>query len=125
MNSDNDILYSNLIKILGEDNVKKSEPMKNHTTFRIGGDADLFATPVNAEQDEKNLECNIEVPNLIGLSCEKAEKKLKEAGLRMLVQGGGEVVAQVPAAGSMVYSNTEILITGKDSVDSYTDILAD
>ena len=50
MNSDNDILYSNLIKILGEDNVKKSEPMKNHTTFRIGGDADLFATPVNAEQ---------------------------------------------------------------------------
>ena len=50
MNSDNDILYSNLIKILGEDNVKKSEPMKNHTTFRIGGDADLFATPVNAAQ---------------------------------------------------------------------------
>lgn len=85
----------------------------------------LKVTPVNAEQDEKNLECNIEVPNLIGLSCEKAEKKLKEAGLRMLVQGGGEVVAQVPAAGSMVYSNTEILVTGKDSVDSYTDILAD
>ena len=50
MNSNNDILYSDLIKILGEDNVKKSEPMKNHTTFRIGGDADLFATPVNAEQ---------------------------------------------------------------------------
>ena len=41
MNSNNDILYSDLIKILGKDNVKKSEPMKNHTTFRIGGDADL------------------------------------------------------------------------------------
>ena len=50
MNSNNDILYSDLIKILGEDNVKKSEPMKNHTTFRIGGDADLFVTPVNAAQ---------------------------------------------------------------------------
>ena len=46
MNSNNDILYSDLIKILGEDNVKKSEPMKNHTTFRIGGDADLFVTPL-------------------------------------------------------------------------------
>lgn len=37
--------YSNyhiLIRELGELRVKKDEPMKNHTTFRIGGPADLF-----------------------------------------------------------------------------------
>ncbi len=29
-------------KIVGKDNVKLSEPMKNHTTLRIGGLADCF-----------------------------------------------------------------------------------
>jgi len=34
--------YDILIKELGELRVKKDEPMANHTTFRIGGPADLF-----------------------------------------------------------------------------------
>lgn len=81
--------------------------------------------PVNTEEDGKLLEANIEVPDVKGLDCAAAEKKLKEAGLRMLVQGEGTVVAQVPAAGAMVYSNTEIMVTGKDPVDAYTDIYQD
>ena len=81
--------------------------------------------PVNTEEDGKLLEANIEVPDVRGLDCAAAEKKLKEAGLRMLVQGEGTVVAQVPAAGAMVYSNTEIMVTGKDPVDAYTDIYQD
>ena len=38
-------------KITG--NVKFSEPMKNHTTFRIGGPADIFAEPESAEEIKK------------------------------------------------------------------------
>lgn len=34
-----------LIKIAGEDQVKLQEPMKLHTTFRIGGNARYFVTP--------------------------------------------------------------------------------
>lgn len=34
-------------RILGADNVKINEPMKNHTTFKIGGCADYFLTPEN------------------------------------------------------------------------------
>ena len=37
-------------KIVGKDNVKLSEPMKNHTTLRIGGLADCFVTPTNLQQ---------------------------------------------------------------------------
>ena len=36
-----------LLQILGEENVKFLEPLKNHCTFRIGGEAGVFATPTN------------------------------------------------------------------------------
>lgn len=41
----NEQLYMKLIDILGDTNALLNEPMKNHTTFRIGGPADYFVTP--------------------------------------------------------------------------------
>ena len=35
--------------IAGNDNVREDEPMSAHTTFRIGGPADLFVTPTTPE----------------------------------------------------------------------------
>ena len=35
---------------LGEDGLKLQEPMKEHTTFRVGGPADLFLMPKDAEE---------------------------------------------------------------------------
>ncbi|MBR2452791.1 MAG: UDP-N-acetylmuramate dehydrogenase [Clostridia bacterium] len=37
-------------KILGKENVFEKEPMKKHTTFKIGGVADWFLTPQNKTQ---------------------------------------------------------------------------
>lgn len=37
-------------KLLGEKNVRQSEPMNKHTTFRIGGNADIFVTPETESQ---------------------------------------------------------------------------
>ncbi|MCH5267622.1 MAG: UDP-N-acetylmuramate dehydrogenase [Lachnospiraceae bacterium] len=39
-----------IVEIVGEDRVKKNEPMANHTTFRIGGPAAYFVLPETAEQ---------------------------------------------------------------------------
>lgn len=38
-----------LREILGEDGLRLREPMDRHTTFRVGGPADLFLTPKTAE----------------------------------------------------------------------------
>ena len=38
-------LYNRLCTITKQENVMKDEPMKKHTTFRIGGPADYFVTP--------------------------------------------------------------------------------
>ena len=48
-------LYQELCRILGEDNVLKDEPMSRHTTFRVGGPADLFVTPEEEGQVKKAL----------------------------------------------------------------------
>lgn len=40
-------------KIVGSERLKVDEPMKLHTTFRIGGKADYYAQPQNAEEIEK------------------------------------------------------------------------
>lgn len=42
-----------LEQIVGAEGVKKDEPMSCHTTFRIGGKADYFATPKTKEQIEE------------------------------------------------------------------------
>lgn len=45
---------------LGSDNVKVQEPMKKHTTFRIGGPADYYLCPHSAEELQKILQICIE-----------------------------------------------------------------
>jgi len=42
-------LISELIKVLGNENLRLDEPMSLHTTFKVGGLADIFVTPANAK----------------------------------------------------------------------------
>ena len=46
----NQIFYDKLINIVAPEYVFTQEPMKNHTTFRIGGPADWFVMPETKEQ---------------------------------------------------------------------------
>ena len=39
-----------VVDIVGEENVHTDEPMSRHTTFRIGGNADYFVKPGNADE---------------------------------------------------------------------------
>ncbi|MDO4616366.1 MAG: UDP-N-acetylmuramate dehydrogenase [Lachnospiraceae bacterium] len=49
-------LYESLCGITGGERVKVNEPMKNHTTFRIGGNADYFVTPDTKEELQQILQ---------------------------------------------------------------------
>jgi len=42
--------YKKLCELLKEDRIYIDEPMKKHTTFRVGGPADYFVTPKTAEE---------------------------------------------------------------------------
>lgn len=43
-------IVEKLDAIVGKENIKIDEPMKNHTSFRVGGPADIFVSPVNEFQ---------------------------------------------------------------------------
>ena len=43
-------MTARLTRIVGEENVLIDEPMSRHTTFEVGGPADIFVTPVTCEQ---------------------------------------------------------------------------
>ncbi len=43
-------MYSDLLKILPPDCIKVNEPMKNHTSFKIGGPVDMLIEPDNTQQ---------------------------------------------------------------------------
>lgn len=42
--------YNQLINYIDDERVLVAEPMKRHTTFRVGGNADYFVMPQNAEE---------------------------------------------------------------------------
>jgi len=43
-------IYDILRQKLGEKRVLQNEPMKNHTTFKVGGPADVFVVPHNVDE---------------------------------------------------------------------------
>ena len=57
----NNKFYDQLIQIMEERRVLVNEPMKNHTTFRVGGDADYFVMPKNPSEIQQVITlCNEE-----------------------------------------------------------------
>ena len=49
-------LYQKLTEWMPEERVKKEEPMRLHTTFRVGGPADFFVTP-KAKEEVRDVIC--------------------------------------------------------------------
>lgn len=97
-------LKQELVAFVGTDAVKTEEPMKNHTTFRIGGPARYFVTPKTTK----------ELADVIAL-CRSAE-------VPFLVMGNGSnlLVADKGWRGAVI--STERL---KDASVSHTSIWAE
>lgn len=49
----NDIFYKKLTEVINREQIFIDEPMKKHTTFRIGGPADYFLVPEDKEQVQR------------------------------------------------------------------------
>ena len=73
-------IYERLLDILHEENIKLDEPMKKHTSFRVGGVADILVKPRNEEEI-------IDVINL--LKKENIPYLVMGNGSNMLVKDGG------------------------------------
>ena len=51
------LIYDKVLNIIGDENrIKRDELLKAHTTFRIGGPADLMVMPVSADEIVKLID---------------------------------------------------------------------
>lgn len=51
----NSVFYNKMMDIMDEDRIYTDEPMKKHTTFRVGGNADYFVVPKDVEEIKETL----------------------------------------------------------------------
>ena len=75
-------IYKELIKTIGKDRVLINEPMSKHTSFRIGGPADLFIKINNV--DELNCVLKVAKKNNIAVTCigNGSNTLVKDKGIR-------------------------------------------
>lgn len=45
-----DKIYNEMLKVLSKEQIYLNEPMSKHTSFKIGGPADIFAKPKNIDE---------------------------------------------------------------------------
>lgn len=43
-------IYNEMLKVLSENQIHLNEPMSKHTSFKIGGPADIFVKPKNIDE---------------------------------------------------------------------------
>lgn len=71
----------------------------------------LNISPINQEKDEKKLEKNITMPDLIGKSLTEAVRTLINLGLIYEIDGeGSKVTDQLPPAGTKLFKNANVIL---------------
>ena len=49
-------IYNKILEFLRKEQIYLNEPMKNHTSFKIGGPADIFVKPKNIDELKNIIE---------------------------------------------------------------------
>ncbi len=78
-------IVNEIITIAGNDNVKLNEPMKNHTSFKVGGPADMMVFPNSYESTKKVIDfCKAKNVNYFILG-NGSNLLVKDGGIRGVV----------------------------------------
>lgn len=104
-----------LYNILGPEDVAIDEPMKNHTSFKVGGLADILVTPKNYD----------EVVNIIKLCNEKnIPYYIVGKGSNLLVKDGGfrGVIVKLTKLNNIKVENNRIIVQSGADLCKVSDI---
>lgn len=107
---DNNIIMS-ITEILGKENVMIDEPMSSHTTFRIGGVADLYLTPKTINElsslvkilREKNIKYYI-----IGNG---SNLLVSDNGIRAVIIEFGKSIGEIGVNGDLITAEAGVLLS--------------
>lgn len=107
MNSD---FYEHLSRILPKEHILREEPMKKHTTFRIGGSADFYICP-NKEQLEKAIVLAAQERVPVTIIGNGSNLLVSDRGIRGLVIEIGQGMDGVRIQGNTLFANAGVLLS--------------
>ena len=112
--------YDALAEIISKENIALDEPMKKHTTFRIGGNADMFVSPAIEEIPEiVALAKSHDIPVTIignGSNLLVGDKGIR--GLVLAISKGADRVTVENTDAELVQMSTDAVSKVRISVDA-------
>ncbi len=104
-------MINRLISILGENNVKAQEMMKNHTTFKIGGAADFAVFPESSEQILSVLSLSESENIPVTVLGNGSNVLIGDGGIRGIVIILGKNMSRCTVSGETVTAQSGILLS--------------
>ncbi len=96
------ILTDKLVEILGEEKLLINEDMKNHTTFKVGGPADVIAIPETSDDVKKVVEFAIEEDIPYMVIGNGSNLLIRDGGLRGIVIKISDNMSDIEIEGNTV-----------------------
>lgn len=104
-------MYSELHNLLSEDSIKLNEPMKNHTTFKIGGPVDVLVLPRTLADIKTTMDyCqkNQHPLFIFGLG---SNIVVRDKGIRGIAIKIGNNLKEIRIAGQEIYAQAGIRLS--------------
>ena len=95
----NQEFYDRLLRIVSKESILINEPMKKHTTFRIGGNADVFVSP-SLEETPAVIALAKELDVPVTIVGNGSNLLVGDKGIRGLVVSFGKAAEAVEIAGT-------------------------
>ena len=107
----NEDLLCALAGVAGEDNVLMSEPMRDHTTFKIGGPADVFVTPDTEQGLVATLDTCYRCDLPLTIVGNGSDLLVGDKGIRGVVVALGEGLSDITVDGTHVTAAAGALLS--------------
>lgn len=107
----NEDLLCALAGVAGEDNVLMSEPMREHTTFKIGGPADVFVTPDTEQGLIATLDTCYRCDLPLTIVGNGSDLLVGDKGIRGVVVALGEGLSDITVDGTHVTAAAGALLS--------------
>ena len=101
---DNIAVKQLLTQVLGESQILQNEPMKNHTLFKIGGNADFLVQPNSVEQISRLIKLLKDIPYLI--IGNGSNLLVCDEGVRKVIIKISNLLSKIEVNGSIIYAES-------------------
>jgi len=105
-----EVLYKELMEVVGEKGLLPDAPMSEHTSFRAGGKADLLVIPASREQLTGVLEILFDAEIEAYIMGNGSNILVRDGGYRGVIVKVGPGLSKIEVSGNRIYAESGALL---------------